>query len=358
MSDSDGTPRVDDLIARIEELDWVDHDGRIAACTELLAHPAATVGGPVDVAGVWDEIHHHHRARGRFDEAIAAKREAIAAGYVSTPAPEADIAEIYVEQGRLDEAAALFATLRDRAGDDVWLYNSAAWVYGPVDPAESLRWALVGIDKAIETGDPDQVIGQLRDSAVAAWNQTGTAHDVELLERIDTFIDEWKRPDRWPLPATGAATAPRPATTPIPARADPAGETSLAALGFAWFPPEEWPVATQRWPDLLDGLPVEHEAYRRMLEAKLKAFHKTASGIRLHVSPITVDELVAEADARGEDPGSPEARSLMAAEIVRTGRAVSWPPGRNDRCWCRSGRKYKHCCGPIPPQPLDGPSDG
>ncbi|MBA3866097.1 MAG: SEC-C domain-containing protein, partial [Solirubrobacterales bacterium] len=21
------------------------------------------------------------------------------------------------------------------------------------------------------------------------------------------------------------------------------------------------------------------------------------------------------------------------------------PPGRNDPCWCSSGRKYKRCCG-------------
>lgn len=26
-----------------------------------------------------------------------------------------------------------------------------------------------------------------------------------------------------------------------------------------------------------------------------------------------------------------------------------WPPGRNDACWCRSPRKYKKCCGPVPP---------
>ena len=28
-----------------------------------------------------------------------------------------------------------------------------------------------------------------------------------------------------------------------------------------------------------------------------------------------------------------------------TGGAITWPPGRNDACWCRSGQKYKRCCG-------------
>jgi uncharacterized protein YchJ len=23
---------------------------------------------------------------------------------------------------------------------------------------------------------------------------------------------------------------------------------------------------------------------------------------------------------------------------------VAWPPGRNERCWCGSGVKYKKCC--------------
>jgi len=56
----------------------------------------------------------------------------------------------------------------------------------------------------------------------------------------------------------------------------------------------------------------------------------------------------------GENAGSGEGRSRLAAEIARTGRAFSWPPSRNDVCWCGSGRKYKKCCGPTPPAE-DGP---
>lgn len=29
----------------------------------------------------------------------------------------------------------------------------------------------------------------------------------------------------------------------------------------------------------------------------------------------------------------------------RSGHALTWPPGRNDACWCQSARKYKRCCG-------------
>jgi uncharacterized protein YecA (UPF0149 family) len=27
---------------------------------------------------------------------------------------------------------------------------------------------------------------------------------------------------------------------------------------------------------------------------------------------------------------------------------VSWPPGRNQPCWCGSGYKYKKCCAATP----------
>jgi SEC-C motif len=63
------------------------------------------------------------------------------------------------------------------------------------------------------------------------------------------------------------------------------------------------------------------------------------------VAPLTVEGLEADAHARGDDPGSAEARSAYGAELVSTGHTILWPPGRNDPCWCGSGRKYKRCCG-------------
>lgn len=42
---------------------------------------------------ILDEVHQAWRQAGRYEEAIAAKREAVDAGYRSVPDPEADIAE-------------------------------------------------------------------------------------------------------------------------------------------------------------------------------------------------------------------------------------------------------------------------
>jgi len=63
------------------------------------------------------------------------------------------------------------------------------------------------------------------------------------------------------------------------------------------------------------------------------------------VAPIDVDGLLGWAAAEGLDPDTGEARSGYAAQLLERGDAIAWPPGRNDPCWCRSGRKYKRCCG-------------
>ena len=67
----------------------------------------------------------------------------------------------------------------------------------------------------------------------------------------------------------------------------------------------------------------------------------------LRVAPMEVDCLIRYAEEHGYDPGSGEARSAYAAELAREGRALRLPPGRNDRCWCGSGRKYRVCCGTV-----------
>ena len=40
---------------------------------------------------------------------------------------------------------------------------------------------------------------------------------------------------------------------------------------------------------------------------------------------------------------------------VAAGEAIAWPPGRNEPCWCGSGRKYKKCCADAPARPMHDP---
>ncbi|HUR86877.1 MAG TPA: SEC-C metal-binding domain-containing protein [Solirubrobacteraceae bacterium] len=127
------------------------------------------------------------------------------------------------------------------------------------------------------------------------------------------------------------------------ARLRPRGDEQIVVCTLAWFPPDQHAAALERWPSLAEDLD-EPRAYARRLEAHLRQLHRE-TGRHPSIAPLNVEELTHWATAAGEDPDSGSARSRFAAELGRTGRALPWPPGRNDACWCRSGRKYKRCCG-------------
>jgi len=334
-----------------------EREDALGVYEELLEHPCAH--HRVTEYEVLDEMHQVLRQLGRFDEAIQAKRDAIEAGYRSRPDPEADIAEALVEAGRRDEADALYAELRERDPDDVWLYNSAGYIYAGVDDPEALRWLLDGIDVAIATGDYDQVIGQLLNMTRERWRCLGQQPDADVIVRVESFQRTWARPFR--RAGTPAALPPTPELRPCAycgfepdapplsaqttARSRAAGTSSKIVLSLAWFPADEWALAIERWPELLDELPINHAEYSQRIEARLKWMAKHTPGQASTVSPLSVDVLD---EMEGGKAGSGEGRSHLAAEIARTGRALSWPPSRNDACWCGSGRKYKKCCGPTP----------
>ena len=121
------------------------------------------------------------------------------------------------------------------------------------------------------------------------------------------------------------------------------GDGVVSAWALAWFPKDEWAKAISTWPDLLDAMPADHSDYSKKIEGHLKAAAAREPGSP-DVSPLNVADLISEA---GDDAGEPLARAKMGAKLAREGNAISWPPGRNDACWCRSGVKYKSCCGPT-----------
>lgn len=334
---------------------------------------------------ILDEVHQAWRQAGRYDEAITAKREAIDAGYRSVPDPEADIAECLLAAGRREEADALFAQLRERDPEDVWLYNAAAYSYADVDMDAAVRWAADGIDVALATGDPDQVVMQLLECAEAAWKARGEPADEDLIERVEAFCENWTPParshDRFgdappfeDRPCGHCGYQPQTSRAEQDERARRARRRLLAAeepealarldaafgpdpaaklpgpmpLAIAWFAADQWPQAYGRWPSLLDDRPADHRAYSHATEARIKRIARHAPGNRVHVAALTVDGLQAHAEESGHDPGSGEARSSYAATLLQAGNAVLWPPGRNEPCWCGSDRKYKKCCGPVP----------
>ena len=180
-----------------------------------------------------------------------------------------------------------------------------------------------------DAGLQDEAL-QAFDEALATAKRCGTPDDLDharverKAEREHVGLD--------PDDDDKLAPAPKPLT----------GQRPLA-WALAWFPPDQRDAALQHWPDLAEDLK-DLDSYARRLESHLRDLDRSL-GQHPAVAPIDVDEFISWTTAEGHDPGSGRARSVYAAELHRTGRAIAWPPGRNDPCWCRSGRKYKRCCG-------------
>jgi hypothetical protein len=111
---------------------------------------------------------------------------------------------------------------------------------------------------------------------------------------------------------------------------------------LAWFAPDQHAAALDRWPSLAEDL-ADPAGYNARIEAHLRRLHSD-TGQRPSIAALDVEEFAAWAADAGYDADSGSARSQFAAELARTGHSVTWPPGRNEPCWCRSGRKYKRCC--------------
>lgn len=119
-------------------------------------------------------------------------------------------------------------------------------------------------------------------------------------------------------------------------------QMSLAVL---YWPPSEFERLVARWPAMTEDYGGRHADHRTLLERRLRELTVTHS--LLSVAAASVEEYVAFAEHERNDPAEAATRAGFAAHLGYLGRTVAWPPGRNDRCWCGSGSKYKKCCGAL-----------
>ena len=322
-----------------------------------------------------DELVDVYEQLGRTDDAIAAMRSAIAAGWDGRPDGRCRIAELLMRSGRVDEAAPLWEQVRADTPDDVWLYNNAGLEYADVgDDTTALTWLTDGLELALATGDPEHLIDQLLNLRGASLTRLGRPAD-RLQTRAHQFLDRpapARHRSTTPLPAPhrpegrGDATSVSPTvspfrqtriTTPSAGSAlrgidDPPEDAeqarSVRTLALAWFPAGEYPDALARWPELTaEGAAkgaVDHAAYNLALERTLRG-SADAGLTRLAISPIRIPDFLAWCADRDLDPATSPVRAHYSADLARRHESIAWPPTRNQPCWCGSGRKYKQCCG-------------
>jgi tetratricopeptide (TPR) repeat protein len=300
------------------------------------------------------ELSEVYEQQGRVEEALTAMRQAIAAGYRSQPDPRCRLAEIQLRAGRTEPAGDLFAQVHTEFPDDVWLYNNAGLEYGAAgDPETALSWLSPGLALALDTGDPEGLVAQLADLRREQLEALDQARD-ELDARAEAFLAEPRpEPAAWSPSALAevfAALEATPSTPLAPTAVVPPGPptaTSGVAHAVAWFPAGEFPTALQLWPKLGDDWDTrEHTDYCQRLERHLRDLADRAAG-PTRIAPIHLEAFQRWAARQDRDASSADTRARYAADQARTNPAelITWPPERNQPCWCHSGRKYKKCCG-------------
>lgn len=283
----------------------------------------------------------------RFDDALLAADAGLAAGLVMTPDARCLRAEVLMRAGRLDEAEPIWAAVRNDSPDDVWLYNSAGLEYGDIGEHETaLAWLTDGLELALSISDPDQLVEQLADLRAISLAAVGRSVD-ELQQRAAAFCGEQGRIRADRAAAVGFPTDP----DWLPSEREDTMPQSVSGLVCAWLPAEDYEKALQLWPELADsvlvagpGGPVPHAQYCRALQAQLVAIAE-AGYPRLTVAPLRVSVFEQWCVEHDQTPDS-AARAQYVAQMgaAEDSAMIPWPPGRNQPCWCGSGRKYKKCC--------------
>jgi SEC-C motif. len=244
-----------------------------------------------------------------FPLAVRAQRRAIEHGCKHPELAQEMLAWYLLKAGDRDEGEAAFAKLRaERVGDPQIVSTLANARMDSGDGQGALAAYDEALDLAKSTGDP-------------AW--------VDRLrgERQYSRFEHGLPPDE---------------DDRLAEQANPAYPRATH-YSVAWFPRDQIEAALARWPSLADDLS-DPDAYCRTIEARLRDL-RSETGRQPSVAPLRVERLVEFAEENGIDPDSGAARSRLGAELGRKGESVSWPPGRNEPCWCGSGRKYKRCCG-------------
>ena len=354
-----------------------------AACADVLARAAFACRTDPAAAKRWveaellDELVDCYEALGRYDEAITVMRRALQVGWSGQPDGRCRIAELLMRDGRVKQATEIWEQVKADTPDDVWLYNNAGLEYADIDDHDTaVRWLTQGLQLAMATGDPEDLVDQLAELRAESLAELGRPDDDELQQQAASFVAPAtrQRPARtnsrqltagpadrdpvlelfaqpqpdWPIdPWAGPGATP---LLPADPSASPAPAAQPVVLALAWFPGPEYQKALTRWPELTqEGAAKggkDHADYNRALQQTLQDY-ADAGHPRLFIAPIRIQPYLDWCAQQDRDPA--DARAGYAAALAQRGdpTLIAWPPARNQPCWCGSGRKYKQCCGSV-----------
>jgi len=290
-------------------------------------------------------------------------------------------AGIFRRRGRADTAAAAIAwivgkanELFDAHGDGLAIGDLTRWFGLSGSPSQRAGTMLASLGIAADAydgmhlGTPRYLTSEHRRRII----QRRDIAEAELGSEDITATDGWEpheaRGDAhfWGGPSdardTREASEGFDRTVALDLGVDPAPPTPwrrdepVDVLAVGWFPPGAFEDAVERWPELAARVGTrDHATYARIVQGALIDVAREHTHHPVLV-PLDPEELPPMANEAGLEVADWRTRAALAANLAESGRGVAWPPGRNDPCWCGSGRKYKKCCDTVPVDPDRRPS--
>jgi hypothetical protein len=233
-------------------------------------------------------------------------------------------ARILFRSGREDEAMAELEPLRPLLTEypDAAAYVSAALAAGGRNRiaeewlTDAVRVALAERAEPVAAEDAGLLffVLQQRHRVRHALGLSHDAHD-NLAERLETKL---------------ANTAAQPAAD--------------SAEDLVFWPRAEFDRLLAQWPALSQPYGANWDDHRAHLERELVRLAGLGrNGLTVHTGSVA--GLTGYAGPDG-DPADPKTWAGYARQLDLVPGQITWPPERNDPCWCGSGNKYKKCCLP------------
>jgi tetratricopeptide (TPR) repeat protein len=218
-----------------------------------------------------------------------------------------DLAEAYLVADELDTALSMFTTLLHHDPGDIWIYNTMALAF----EAQSLT------SLGIQAAQRGLELIAARDGKVGLEDQL-----MDSLARLETSESQGREAEVDPQILADIRSA-------LTLDFDAGEKRHLEILCRELVPdlntlPVKRPMRPSDFP-LPDRPPMPHRRMWAESPIGRKLTH-ALSWLRLHAQAA-----------------KPLVKKLFNVLTWQPSRAPATKPGRNDPCWCGSGKKYKHC---------------
>lgn len=309
--------RFDELV-RGEEIRAAEEAVELALDAEDRAekHPEHRAELLLEAAEAWQQA-------GELDRAAELCTEVIGFGGQEGQIARLGLASIWFNQERDDDARAMLEAVLADGPPYALVYQAGAELYAEIG---DLDQALVWYDRAYEQLMDQDQSGQLDDEDFVA-----DAHEI-LIGR--SLVREDLGLERDELDQAASAL--------LQGDAEYFDRQMTGEVRVPVWQRDELPLALAAFPGVFDKLGDE-ELFR---EYEVFCRTMSASGVpTVTLVPLKAAALADFVQRTGGTVGDVDTHQAFADELAEEGDLISWPPPRNEPCWCGSAVKYKKCCG-------------